>query len=285
MKTILVPVDFSENSDNALYYAIDIAKKIKAQLILLNVYEIEYANSYVPADFIIEEKKDKKKDSLKQLEGCALKIKHAGKIDYDMLSVEGFIVDVILDVIEQKRINLVVMGTKGAGNFTNAILGSNTAKIIEKSNCPVIAVPEQASFKGIQKITYATMYHHSDIKALETVVEIFKIFDAKITVLHVSESFESREDENEAFKEFRKDVLKKISYDKLLFQILRSEDVETALDEYINDGKVDMLVMSAHHRDFFDKLFGKSVTKHMVYHTAIPLMVFHHYNDSSIRFL
>lgn len=285
MKTILVPVDFSENSDNAIYYAIDIAKKINGKLILLNVYEIEYANSYVPADFVIEEKKDRKKDSMKQLEGCVLKIRHAGKIDYEVLSIEGFTVDVILDVIEQKQVNLVVMGTKGAGNFTNAILGSNTAKIIEKSACPVIAVPEEAAFKGIEKITYATLYHQSDVKALEALVDIFKIFDAKITVLHVSDSFESRELENAKFKEFREDVLEKISYNKLHFQILRSEDVETALEEYINEGKVDMLVMSAHHRDFLDKLFGKSVTKHMVYHTSIPLMVFHHNKDSSIRFL
>lgn len=281
MKTILVPTDFSENAENALYYAIDIARKLNAKIILLNVYQIDYTSSYVPVDFIIEEKKSAKKESETQLKAVALKIKHAGKINQEVMSKEGFEVDVILDTIKEKNVDLVVMGTKGGSDFVGTIFGSNTAKVIEKAKCPVIAVPEDASFKGIEKITYATAYNHSDINALEKVIEIFKPFEAKINILHVSDNSESVEIENEIMKKFKEEVHKKITYDKISFDLLRGDDIETSLEEYIDEGKTDMLAMSTHHRSFFDKLFGSSVTKHMAYHTAIPLMAFHYYSKAS----
>lgn len=282
MKTILVPTDFSENAENALYYAIDIARKLNAKLILLNVYKIEYANSYVPADFIIVEKKDKKKESEIRFKALVLKVKHAGKIACETLSIEGFEIDVILDTIKNKGIDLVIMGTKGESNFANSIFGSVTAKVIENASCPVIAVPQEASFKAIERITYASAYHKSDLRSLQMVVEIFRAFNAKINVLHVIDSSGSEEDEKFDMEAFKKDVGQKIKYDKLHFQTLKSDDIENALEEYMNEGNTDMLVMSTHHRNFFDKLFGKSVTKHMVYHTSIPLMAFHYNKRASI---
>lgn len=281
MKTILVPTDFSQNADNALYYAIDIAKKLNAKLILLHAYQIEYANSYVPADFIIVEKKDKKKESERQLKALTMKIRHAGNISHEILSIEGFTIDVITDIIKKKGVDLVVMGTKGESNFANVIFGSNTAKIIEKATCPVIAVPQDSSFRIIERITYASAFNKSDLRSLQILVEIFRAFDAKIKVLHFIDGSESDIVEQEDVEEFKREVAKKISYDKISFQVLKTNDVESSLEEYLDKGETDLLVMSAHHRGFFDKLFGKSVTKHMVYHTSIPLMAFHYDKSSS----
>lgn len=281
MKTILVPTDFSENADNALYYAIDIAKNINAKIILLNAFYVAYSSSHVPVDFIVAEKKDAKKESETQLKASVLKIKHAGKIGHDVICTEGFAVDEILKAIENERVDLVVMGTKGANDFVDSILGSNTAKVIEKAKCPVIAVPEDASFKAIEKITYATDFNNCDMDALKSIVEIFRSFNVKINVLHVLGSLESRIVENVLMKEFKEEVHAKISYDKLSFQLLRGDDIESSLEKYVDEGNADLLVMSTHHRIFFNKLFGNSVTKHMAYHSSIPLMAFHYQSKSS----
>ncbi|MEI8137727.1 MAG: universal stress protein [Bacteroidota bacterium] len=283
MKNILVPTDFSKNADNALYYAIELAKKENAKLILLHAYNIKYESGAVPYSLIAEETAGLKKESNKQLKESCLKITHAGKIKYESLSIEGFTVDVILNISKEKEIDMVVMGTKGATGFSNVIFGSNTAKIIEKAKCPIIAVPEDASFQSIKKITYATSYNHSDFRALKKIVEIAEPFNAQINVLHISDNIESPEIEKGLMKAFMEEVNHKIQYNNISFQIMRGENIEDALEEYIEEGSTNMLVMSTHHRNFFDKIFGKSVTKHMAYHTKIPLMAFHYNSKTSVK--
>jgi len=94
-------------------------------------------------------------------------------------------VDFILETIDKKKPDLVVMGTTGASGLKEMIIGSNTSTIVEKAKCPVIAVPEKKIFSAIKSITYATNYNLTDIYALEKLVEIAKLFHAKITLLHV----------------------------------------------------------------------------------------------------
>lgn len=281
MKTILVPTDFSENAENALYYAMDIAKKENAKIILLHAYRINYTNPEIPLDFVIEEQKQVIKESNNQLKEEANKIEKVGGIKYEYISVEDTPIEAILSSIKEKNIDLVIMGTKGISNFLDAVLGSNTSKVIEKASCPVIAVPEEALFKEIKKITYAVSYNQSDVYALSKVVDIAKLFNAQVNVLHVSNKPDLIEDEKQKLKLFMDEANNKIKYDNMAFQLLEGENVEDTLEEYLDDGTTDLLVMSTHHRSFFDKIFGNSVTKYMAFHTTIPLMAFHHSNKSA----
>lgn len=283
MKTILVPTDFSDNADNALYYAIELAKKENDKIILLHAYHIDYSNPAVPLDFTLEVKNNALSDSENQLKETSLKISYAGKIEFDCLSVEGDPLESILSTINNKNIDIVIMGTKGQTDFLGAIFGSVTAKVIEKATCPVIAVPAEATFKDIKKITYATAYNYSDVYALKKVVEIAKLFNAQVEILHVTDKANSQIFEKDLMKTFMDDVNHKIQYSNMSFQIYDGDNVEEALEEYIENDSTSILVMSAHQRGFFDKLFGKSVTKHMAYHSSVPLMAFHHTTKAAVK--
>jgi nucleotide-binding universal stress UspA family protein len=282
MKTILVPTDFSDNAENALYYAMEMASKENAKIILLHAYRINYTNPEVPLDFVIEEQKQVISESNNQLREEAKKIEKVGGIKYEYMSIEDSPVEAILTSIKEKNVDLVIMGTKGISNFLDSILGSITAKVIEKANCPVIAVPEEALFKEIKKITYAASYNQSDIYALEKVVDIAKLFNAQVNVLHVSNKPDLQDDEKRKLKLFMDEANRKIKYNNMAFQLLEGENVEDTLEEYLDDGETDLLVMSTHHRNFFDRIFGNSVTKYMAFHTTIPLMAFHHANKSAV---
>lgn len=277
MKTILVPTDFSKNAENALYYAIDLAKKENSKIILLHAYQINYPVSYTSVDLIVEERKDALEHSEHQLKAEAMKITHAGEIVYEYMSDENSPVDAILKVIKEREIDLVIMGTKGQSNLANAIFGSNTAAVIEKAPCAVIAVPEDSSFKAIKKITYATAYNHSDLYALKKVVEMAKLFGAQVNVLHVIEKskLESKKDEKQKMTSFMDDVSNMVDYNNMSYQILEGESIEDTLEEYLDEESTSMLVLSTHHRGFFKRLFGTSITKHMAYHSTVPLMAFH----------
>jgi nucleotide-binding universal stress UspA family protein len=277
MKTILVPTDFSKNAENALFYAIELAKKEKSKIILLHTYLINYPVSYTSVDLIMEEKKEALEYSEHQLKAESMKITHAGEIAYEYISEESTPIDAILKVAKERKVDLIIMGTKGESNLANAIFGSNTAAVIEKAPCAVIAVPLEASFKAIKKITYATAYNHSDLFALIKVVEMAKLFGAQVNVLHIIETskLESEREEKQKMKSFMNDANNSADYNNMSYQLLEGESVEEALEKYLDEDSTGMLVLSTHHRGFFRRLFGTSITKYMAYHSTVPLMAFH----------
>jgi nucleotide-binding universal stress UspA family protein len=276
MKTILVPTDFSSNANNALDYAIAFAKKEKAKIILLHTFHITYMiNPDIPQQLVAEQVFATEEMANSKLKLLCEKVEHKGKVKCEFLNKQGLTVDMILSTAEEIKPDIVIMGTRGASGIKEIILGSTTADVIEKVKCPVIAVPEQASFHQIKNITYATDYHTNDIEAIKKLVDISKLFNPYITVLHVSDKALTHKSEEEKLEELKEKVNHKIKYDKIFYKLVYGQDLVKVLTKHIKGESPDMLVMSMHSRNLFDKLFGTSFTKKVAYHTRIPLMAFH----------
>jgi nucleotide-binding universal stress UspA family protein len=275
MKTILVPTDFSKNAENALHYAVNIAKRTQAKIILLHSFHIDYSSGYVPPNLIEKEINDAKKKSNANLKSLYNKISHGSKHPIECISTQNLLVDEILKLTEEKNIDLIVMGTQGAnGKLGRQIFGTNSSHIIEKAKCPIIAIPEGASLNDIKTIVYATEYLDSDIVCLQSLTDIAKMFEANIQVIHIA-LFDDA-DNRKALENFKLKVAKKVNYKNITYKLLIGNNIEQRIEGYMEEVVVDMLVMSAHHRSLMDKLFGKSITKVMAFYLKVPLMVFHH---------
>lgn len=272
MKNILVPTDFSENAEHALYYAMDLAKHEGAHLILLNAYTTDYDSS--PAEENILE--DFRQMSLAKLKGLAPKLAHAGGISFDTVSIAGSAQNTILHFSKECKADLIVMGTKGESDLFSAIFGSNTANIIARAECPVIAVPKGCKFGNIKHITYATDYKQSDIAALKKLLEIARPYKAQINVLHISSDKVSPEEEVQMMAGFKEKVAAALDYTDLSFQMLCSGNIESELRDYLETGAADLLVMSTHKGGIVDRFFGDSLTQTVSHFSEIPVMAFHH---------
>lgn len=284
MKTILVPTDFSSNAENALHFALILAKNQNAKLILMHVYQFPIAVAAVSFNVLEEEKQNIKLDSSKKLRAACIKIDHAGGIPYEYLSEEGDTVDTILRAIEEKEIDLIVMGTKGASGLAGIVFGSTTSHVLEKATCPVMAIPEASKFNTtIKKITYATDYRQSDLGAIQKLIEIATVFKAQINILHVSGDEITAEEEIKLMDAFRKKVNTSVFYNNLSFQLLHGQNVEEELEKYIADGSTDILVMATHSRSFIDRLFERSITKELVEDISVPLIAFHYKKKHPIK--
>ena len=275
-KIILVPTDFSKNADKALDYAIILAKKEKASIILVHAFHVPYIGPDEAMYAYAYLQEDVMKEAATKLDELSIKMAEE-KLPFKIINKQGAAVDMILDIIRIKKPMLVVMGTKGASGIKEKLMGSNTAKVAEKSNCPVIAVPEKTIVDSITDITYATNYNTSDIAALKKIVEIGKALKATVTLLHCADGEFTQLCEIEYMNSFKKEVRKKIRYSKMQYKIEYGTDFITTLEKYIKKTSPAIIAMSTHHRSsVFDKLFYPSETKKMVYHTSVPLMVFHH---------
>lgn len=284
MKTILVPTDFSRNADNAMHFAMILAKKQNARLILIHAYQLPVSPAAVPFSVLADEKEQLNKEAIRKIKALCQEIEHVGGISYEYLVEEGETVPTILQACEQKKSDLIVMGTKGATGLTGIIFGSTASHVLEKASCPVMAIPEASKFtRPIKKITYATDYRQSDIEAIHKLIEIASILQAQINILHISGDEISAEEEVQLMNEFRKKVTKSIFYNNLSFQLLHGNNVEEELEHYIANESTDMLVMATHFRNFIDRLFGKSLTKDIVEETNVPLIAFHYRETKPVK--
>ncbi|MCH3913706.1 MAG: universal stress protein [Acidaminococcaceae bacterium] len=140
IKKILVPIDGSEVALRALEFALEIGKKLAAEIIVLNV-DIPYdLNRIVPAKGKDADGKEVKPIELgtKPLEDAE---KAAKKFGYEKIIFKQLVdVDPSERIcIEAKRANvdLVVMGNRGMGTLAGFFLGSVSTKVSQNVHCPV----------------------------------------------------------------------------------------------------------------------------------------------------
>lgn len=276
MKKILVPTDFSKNADNALDYAVQIAKKTNSKIILFHVFYIAYYSYDSQMDFMTEQSFYIQENTKNNLVRLCEKVKQTFGAECEYISKEGFVVDSIISASEEEDIDLIIMGTKGASGIKEVLMGSNTAKVIGRTSRTLIAVPEKASYDGIKKIAYATDYNRNDINSIKLLVEFAEVEHSEIRIIHVVDGENKYEYEESFLKKYEEKIVKKINYKNILYQLIFGVDVEKKLEQYLKKESISLLGISTKKRNLFRRIFGKSITRKLVYHTKIPLIVFHH---------
>jgi nucleotide-binding universal stress UspA family protein len=286
MNTILVPTDFSANAKNAIDYAAHLADKIKARLVLFHVYWVpmyEDEPEDTPEDLVLKEKtmqREKEayqevKDNLQLLKQYVQEIKPQLPVEYT--ASNGMFLDETLAQIKASNADLVVMGTKGASGLKEIVLGSNAADLIENSTCPVLVIPENAQWKDIQKIIFATDFHDSDTADIQMLADLAGRFLADINIVHVGEQsvWSDNKAAKEALDQLKTKVRENVEFGAISFMFLEASNTERALQTYTEKYQTDILAMATHKRTTLQKLFGReSLTQKMAYHTHIPLLTF-----------
>lgn len=268
---ILAPTDHSKLSTVAVIYAAKMAKKLNAELIIMNAMYSQASSRARMVSPMLE--KEMAAIAQRDMEELVTEVKKAvrGPLKITGKVLQGFpLTSLVMLWIEKNPVDLIVMGTKGATGLQKILIGSNAAAMIDHSPVPVIIVPPKASFKNFAKVVYA-----SDLKdvqqELRLIKDFVKPFNTKIDVLHVVP-----ENDATAFnkKEMKQDLIDKMEYPKIDLHIIKEDLIPLAIDNYLIDSNGDMLVMFTHKLGFFDKLFSRSVTRKLVVHSHVPLLSF-----------
>lgn len=270
---ILVPSDFSQSSNVGALYAAKFSKKINAEMVLLHVVHFEHPPMVQVSESIEHQIEDIRiAEASKE---CSflfneLKSKVEGvKISCKVIS--GFPVDdVIESYVKTHEIDLIIMGTRGASGLSKILFGSNAVAVINNSSVPVITVPETSSFNDVKRIVYASDMP-KDQSEIRKIIPFAEIFDASIDVLHILPE-EFNEDIDAARCE--KKLIEKFKYEKMSCHIVYNNDVVEGINKFVTDVKADILVMETHETGFFEKLFKKSFSNEVAFHSLVPLLTF-----------
>ena len=275
MKTILFPTDFSDNAVHASEYAGMIAKRMNANVVLLNVYTIPTVSEYqLPNDIenFINQNKREAQANLEEFTKTFLKStglqpdKVSTRVEY------GYISDKIVDTARAMQADMIVMGTKGATDFLDRWLGTNAQKVMKHANCPVWIIPQKALIHYPQNFLYAADFQEDELLATHKVKELAEPFGAKCMVVHVHDYFEVNVGHRiEATAHQIGDVFDE---DIVSVKTLHRANIIEGLETYIRTHKPDVLAMAIHEKSFFDAIFNTSITKHFVQEAHLPILTF-----------
>lgn len=261
MKTILVPTDFSALSKVGVSYGIALAKKIDAKIIVISIVtgvtqdRQEMSNVRKFQDNMLATAQSDGERLLKEFEG------ESGSISISFQAVGGFpIVDVIEKFAVENGVDLIIMGSKGATGLKKIVMGSNATAVIDNSSVPVLIIPGEAKLDAMRKLVYAT--DAQDLaKEMKIVMSFAELLGASVEVVHVMTEGDQKAEEIASYPQMHLNVI----YDK---------DVASGLETFITSQREDFILITFTHRlSFNEKLFGKSVTQKLAFHSSIPLLV------------
>lgn len=276
MKKILVPTDFTETSENAFVYAIEMAKFYRAELVLLHTFELPIVDSQIaPINFteIYEALEitntNQFKYELEKMEGIA-KQHNAGNLIINHIMMDGELIKCIKEVIKQENIDFVVMGTKGASGWFESFIGTTTCSVISDVSIPVLSVSHDTKFNKIETIGFTTRYRQDEIHSLNEVLVIARKLGAQVKCLYVkTPEYEFIGKEIEYWESIFEDEK------NLEFFIIPSDDVEQTIEDFMISQDVDLLAMVCHKKSFLTRLFTTSTTQKMSQHSKTPILALH----------
>ncbi|GAA4280956.1 universal stress protein [Gaetbulibacter aestuarii] len=275
MKNILLPIDFSDNSWNAVSYAVQLFKNETCTFYLLNtytpvVYHVEYVLAS-PAQYGIQD--TVRENSLNGLEEFRTRIKTEfknPKHTIEAISAFNTLIQEVEYQVEEKNIHYVIMGTQGATGAKEILFGSNTVHVLKSVKCPVIAVPGKFFFETPHEVLFPNdfevAFRHRDLKPI---LEICSLYNTRVNILHISSGYDLTKFQEEN-KKFLEESFKNIAH---LFHDVSFQTVEEGIANFQLKAKINLLVMINNKHSFFENLFFKNTIKQIGFHVNVPFLV------------
>ncbi|MUU79688.1 universal stress protein [Winogradskyella endarachnes] len=274
MLSILLPTDFSENSLNAINYALEFFKYQKVQFYFMHAYRNEFYDhnelvSREVFDSVLEKVQTNSKSNLEKLLKKVNKSTPNPRYIYHSISANNSLVEEANELTEKHNIDLIVMGTKGKSNERHIIFGSQTFQVLKYVDCPVLAIPSNYKNTQPKQILFPTdyliPYKRRELKLLSVLAKSYR---SEINVVYISTSnkLSIRQEDNKAFI---KDAL---IVNKVNFSITNSKKVAESITAHIENNSIDMLTMvNTQHSFLEDMLFPSTIDK-VSFGLEIPLL-------------
>lgn len=275
MKKILFPTDFSEVADNAFAYALELAKKVDGEILLLHTFEYPIVdNQYFPENYQVVfdslelSKFEAFRGEIEKLRRVAAELNRQNiKMSHRLMM--GDLVYSVKTAIKEDGIDFVVMGTAGATGWKETFLGTNTGEVVTAIGVPVLSVPLVSKFDKIQTIGFATRFRDRDKDALLQVLFIAKKMQATVKCLHVKDA------DSEVSGSVVTDWKNQFMDEPVQFFVITNDDVTRTIDDFIIHQGIDILAMTTYKGNFFTELFTTHFSEEMTYHSNIPVLVIH----------
>lgn len=272
MKKILVPTDFSEQAENALKVAAQLAKKFDSEIYLLHMLELPMqeadvmnAPSALPeAMFFVKLAEQKFKTLMAQDYLKDIKVHEVVK-NYPSFGS-------VIDICHEHAVDMIVMGSHGTSGLMEMFIGSNAEKVVRTSDIPVLVIKNNHAEFSVDRFVFASDFKKDNKDTYRQATELAKAFDAKMYLLMVNtaNNFTSTSEANKRVNEFIKDY----DFQNYTVHIYNDETVESGVLNFAKEIDADLIGISTHGRQGIAHFFNGSIGEDVVNHAKRPVITF-----------
>lgn len=272
MKKILVPTDFSDQAENALKVAAQLAKKHGSEIYLLHMLEIPLQEidalstpSALPEAMFFMKLAEQKfeillsKDYLKGIQV------HDIVKNYPSFSS-------VIDTCHEHNVNLIVMGSHGASGLKEMFIGSNAEKVVRTSDIPVLVIKNKHVDFKVERFVFASDFKKDNKETYRQATEFAQSFGAKMHLLMVNTAndFLSSSEAKNRIDNFIKDY----DFKDYTIHIYNDESVESGILNFSKEIDADLIGISTHGRQGISHFFSGSIGEDVVNHANRPVITF-----------
>lgn len=278
MKKILVPTDFSKPSKTAADVAAEIARKSGAELIFLHVAEAASSTSFsVTGEMGLGGTEDTLftmkliERSKKQLQRIAEDEKYNGLKVSTELRV-GTPYHGIQTIVAESKVDLIVMGTGGTSQLDKSFLGTNTEKVVRRSQCPVLTVQKKPATVDFKNIVYATAMSKEEEVFSKVVRRTQKLYDSTIHLVRINTPGNFQRDA--VVKKYMEDFARKLQLKNYTLNVFNDLTEEEGIAYFADSIDADLIAMATHGRTGFAHVLAGSIAEDVVNHAKRPVLTF-----------
>ncbi|WP_422858916.1 universal stress protein [Flagellimonas sp. S174] len=271
MKGIIVPVDFSEQSENALQVAASLAQKHDAELYVLHMLELSPSimseSGYIAQEQVVHLIKIGEKRFNDFLDKPYLKgIKIVPIIKHYKVFQE------VSEIAEKHDIDLIVMGSHGTDGLKEIFIGSNTERVVRTSDIPVLVVKGEIKHFELNNFVFACDFKEESIPALKKAKQMAELFDAELKLIYINtpgDEFLSTEDIYNRISKFLN-----LAKEGLEVEIYNDYSVEKGILNFSETVGADLIGIPTHGRRGLTHFFMGSIGEDVANHSNIPVITF-----------
>ena len=279
MKKILIPTDFSKNSKNSIRYAVDLFKENPCQFFILYI-NIEGSNitekpvyefgTNVLVEIEPKAISHKLKDLEKFIASLSSKKEHH---HFTTMREQGYFLTTIRKHIQEKEIDLIIMGTRGASELKEFFIGTRSGDVITKVECDVLVVPDKAKFKNFKQVVIPIDFEVDfDDSILKKIANNINSEKAQIKLLYVTKSqiplFEEIElQQKQLVQRLSEKLPNPISFHRVV-----SKQIEDGIQIFSESMNADLIIMISKDYGLIQRSFLDTTVEEVSFNTSIPLL-------------
>lgn len=274
MKKILVPTDFSEQAENALKVATQLAKKYNAEIYLLHMIELpadmsnpvgETRSHDLPeALFFMKMAKKKFNQLLSAPYLSGIKVQDT--VEFNQ-AFEG-----IMNTSRKYGCDFIVMGSQGASGFKEMFIGSNTEKVVRTSEIPVLVIKNDHPSFEVNNFVFATNLEEHGRETFKKVVEFAEFIEAKLHLVYINTANEFIT--SEAIDNRLSKYLDNLNFSNYEFHVYNDESIERGIMNFSRKVNADLVGIATHGRKGLSHFFNGSISEDLVNHATSPVITF-----------
>lgn len=270
---ILMPTDFSDNAWSAIVYALKLyTDEVCTFHFIHSTYVIEsISRSYITAQYVNQLEIDAR-EKLTELKVLAEAANANANHDFKIILTDDELKMAVENIIKNRDIDLVIMGTKGKTNAIEQIVGSNTVNVLKRiKTCPTLVIPDEHDFVKPNQIAFPTDYNRFyDHKELRPLKNMAKLYNSKIRILHINV-----EEKLSDIQDYNMKMLNNYlgNYEHSFHWLPTYTNKSNAITAFIEDLGIDMLAMVNYRHSIIEKIVNEPVIKKLAIHPNVPMLV------------